>query len=108
MNTEIRKDDALKLVHKIDYETGKIISKDVISEGAGTVTLLALDEGTLIARHSVTADVLIQVLEGKAVINIGGHAHTVETGQAMLLAPDTLHEVYAEECCKILLTKISL
>ncbi|MBJ2184934.1 MAG: AraC family ligand binding domain-containing protein [Muribaculaceae bacterium] len=108
MNTGIEKNNQMNLLHKVDYEKNQVVTVEVVTAAGGEVRLLALDKEVVIADHSVKANVLIQVLEGVAVIKVEDRPHYVRAGQTMLLAPDTVHAVYAAECCKILLTKINV
>ena len=72
----------------------------------GTVTVFAFDEGQGLSEHSTPFDALVQVLEGKAVVTIGGNPIEVGAGESILMPADIPHSLHAPERYKMLLTMI--
>ena len=52
------------------YQPGSVVSRTVMSEKAGTVTVFAFDEGEGLSEHSAPFDALLYVLEGEATVGI--------------------------------------
>ena len=64
----------------VDYSEGAIVSRTIIKNQAGTVTLFAFDEGQALSEHSTPFDALVQVLDGEVELVIGGETILATTG----------------------------
>jgi len=95
-----------KLVDLVDYADDSVISKTLLDKSAGTVTLFAFDEGQKLSEHTAAFDAVVQVLDGTAVITIGGEGKTVSAGRIIIMPADVPHSVTAKEKFKMLLTMI--
>ena len=98
--------EALRLDELVQYGDGSVVSRTLIKTGVGTVTAFAFDEGQGLSEHSAPFDALVQVLEGKAIITIGGEAKEVAAGESLLMPADIPHSLHAPERYKMLLTMI--
>jgi quercetin dioxygenase-like cupin family protein len=94
------------LSKQIEYSTGGIISKQVMKNEAGNVTLFSFDQGQGLSEHTAPFDALVQIIDGNAKITIGGTPHTLETGQIIIMPAHVSHAVYAIEQFKMVLTMI--
>jgi len=90
----------------IQLQEGSVVSRTLVKKSTGTVTLFAFDGGEGLSEHSTPHDALVQVLEGRAAITVGGVAHQVEAGEVLLLPADIPHAVHAPVPFKMLLTMI--
>ena len=72
----------------------------------GTVTLFAFDKGQSLSEHTTPYDALVQVLDGEAEFTIGGEAHQVKMGEAIILPASIPHAVLAKDRFKMILTMI--
>ena len=90
----------------IQVQEGAVVSRTLMKKRAGTVTLFAFDEGEGLSEHSTPHDALVQILEGRATITVGGVAHQVRAGEALLLPADIPHTLKAPVPFKMLLTMI--
>lgn len=100
--------DSLKneLKRMIDYQEKAIVSKQIIKKPNGNVTLFALDKDELISEHTSPYEALVQVIEGKMKITVGGQNYNLEEGEIILLPSNISHGLVALEKSKILLTMI--
>ena len=98
--------EALRLDELVKYGDGAVVSRTLVQTGVGTVTVFAFDEGQGLSEHSAPFDALVQVLEGKAIITIGGEATEVAAGESLLMPADIPHSLHAPERYKMLLTMI--
>ena len=94
------------LVRSIDYQDGSVVSRTLVKKAAGTVTLFAFDEGEGLSEHTAPFDALVQVLDGKALVAVGGTDHEVGAGEAILMPADVPHALKAVSRFKMLLTMI--
>ena len=103
-------DEALKnscnLVNFIDYQNSAIVSKTIIQNSSGTITLFAFDKGQSLSEHTAPFDAFVMVLDGNFTITIGGQGHTVAAGEAVIMPANVPHAVVAIEKAKMLLVMI--
>ena len=59
----------------------------------GNITLFAFDKGEGLAEHSSPHEALVQLLDGKAEVTIGGTAYNLQTGQSIILPADIPHSL---------------
>jgi len=90
----------------VDYQAGGIVSRQIVKKPAGNITLFAFDEREELTEHTSPFDALAQVIEGEAVIAIGGAPHRVRQGQMILMPANVPHAVKAVGRFKMLLTMI--
>lgn len=84
--------DATKLV---DYGEGAVVSRTVAKGPGGTMTLFAFDEGQELSEHSAPFDAYVLVLEGEAVLTVGGEPVRAKAGQLVLMPANVPHAVAA-------------
>jgi len=94
------------LAESIAYQDGAVVSRTLVKKAEGTVTLFAFDQGEGLSEHSTPFDALVHVLDGEALITIGGTEHGVGTGDAILMPADVPHALKAQKRFKMLLTMI--
>ena len=90
----------------IDYQTGGIVSKQLIKTTTGNVTLFAFDAGQGLTEHTSPFDALVTVLEGDAEVTIAGERHTVAAGELLQLPANIPHGVQAPRRFKMTLTML--
>ena len=90
----------------IEYSEDSIVSKTIVDKPAGTVTLFAFDKGQRLSEHTAPYDALVQVVEGRGAVTIGGQQHDVQQGQVVIMPGGVPHAVAAKERFKMLLTMI--
>jgi quercetin dioxygenase-like cupin family protein len=90
----------------IDYAPDSIVSKTILDKPVGTITLFAFDEGQQLSEHTAPYDAVVQVIEGRGQLTIGGQPVTVAAGQVVIMPGNVPHSVTADERFKMLLTMI--
>ena len=90
----------------VSYAEGGIVSKQIIRKENGNITLFAFDTEEGLSEHTSPFDALIQVIEGKARITIGGKAFILEAGDSIIMPADIPHAVFALKKFKMILTMI--
>ncbi len=88
------------------YESGGIVSKTVIENGGGNVSLFAFAKGQGLSEHSAPFDALVQIIEGVAEIKIGGAAQKLSAGESVIMPANVPHALSATQNFKMLLTMI--
>ena len=88
------------------YQTGSVVSQQILGKKTGTVTLFAFDEGQGLSEHTAPFDALVVVLEGEAEIEIAGSPYFLKEGQAIVMPANQPHALRAPQRFKMLLTMI--
>jgi len=90
----------------IEYAPGAVVSKTIIKNPSGNITLFAFDKGEGLSEHSAPFDALVQLLDGKAEITIGGTPHHLQSGESIILPANIPHALKATAKFKMMLTMI--
>lgn len=91
---------------EVEYSENGIISKRVLDKSAGNITLFSFDQGQRLSEHTAPYDAMIQVIEGKAEIIIGGTPYALSAGESIIMPANIPHAVNATERFKMTLTMI--
>lgn len=106
MNELFSKGTILKLDEMIDYSKGGVISKQILKNTAGNITLFSFDEGQGLTEHTAPFDAMVQVLEGEVEIRIGGKPNLLKQGETIIMPANIPHALQAVKPFKMLLTMI--
>lgn len=106
MEQSFQKGVVLHLASLIEYTEGGVISKQLIKNPAGNITLFSFDKGEGLSEHRAPFDALVQVLEGTADISVNGNLFTVKAGESIVFPANAPHALTATERFKMLLTMI--
>ncbi|MHC4645518.1 MAG: cupin domain-containing protein [Planctomycetota bacterium] len=90
----------------VEYAQDSIVSKTILDKSVGTITLFAFDKGQRLSEHRAPYDAVVQVIEGKAQLTIGGKDVQVSAGQVVIMPGHVPHAVAAREKFKMLLIMI--
>jgi quercetin dioxygenase-like cupin family protein len=94
------------LTSSIEYSSNSVVSRTLVDNKAGTITLFAFDAGQGLSEHSAPFDAVVQVLDGEAVLTIGGNDVKVISGQMVVMPANVPHAVQAIQRFKMLLTML--
>ena len=106
MAAEAPKGEAILLAEHVAYSDDSIVSKTLLEKKTGTVTLFAFDAGQKLSEHTAPFDAAVQILDGEAVITIGGVDRAVSAGELIVMPADVPHALRAEKRFKMLLIMI--
>ena len=94
------------VTHMIDYAEGGVVSKELIHNDAGSVTLFSFDAGQQLSEHTAPLDALLQVVEGEMELSVEGKVNVVKAGQAFVIPNGARHSVSAAKPFKMIITMI--
>lgn len=100
------KGKVLNLEEMVEYSSGGVISKQVLKNQSGNITLFSFDKGQGLTEHTAPFDAVVQVLDGDAQITIGGNLNLVRKGESIIMPANVPHALQAVEQFKMLLTMI--
>ena len=103
---KFEKGKVFDVAHMIDYAEGGVVSKELIHNDAGSVTLFSFDAGQQLSEHTAPFDALLQVVEGEMELSVEGKVNVVKAGQAFVIPNGARHSVSAAKPFKMIITMI--
>ena len=103
---EFSKAKKFSLAESITYADGAIVSKVLLKNDQGNLTLFAFDKGEMLSEHTAPFDAMVQLLDGKAEIIIDKKSHILVVGESIIMPANISHALTAIEKFKMLLTMI--
>ena len=97
---------AAKLSELVNYQDGSIVSKEIIKNEKGTVTLFAFDKGQGLSEHTAPFDALVYNFDGKAEVIIEGKPHLLGAGEIIIMPANKPHALKAIERFKMFLVMV--
>ncbi len=88
----------------LDYQPHAVVSRTLVETAGCTVTLFAFDADQGLSEHSAPFHALVQLLEGRATISIGGTPHALAAGDTIIMPANVPHALRAQVPFKMLLT----
>jgi quercetin dioxygenase-like cupin family protein len=98
--------EAFVMKELVQYGEGAVVSRTLIKQPTGTLTLFAFDQGQELSEHTAPFDAVVEVLEGEALLTIGGKPVPVSGGQTAIMPANVPHALKAVTRFKMLLTMI--
>lgn len=87
----------VRLDELVTYQDGSVVSRQLVKNGSGSVTLFAFDQGEGLSEHTTPHDALLMVLDGRAEVTVLDATAAVGQGEAILLPGGKPHAVAAPE-----------
>ena len=94
------------LLDLLQYQDSSIVSRVLLKNKGGTVTLFAFDAGEGLSEHTAPFDALVVVTDGDAQVEIAGESFRVRQGETIILPANRPHAVKATTKFKMLLVMI--
>lgn len=88
---------------QIQYQEGAIVSKEILRNQSGTVTVFAFDKEQGLSEHKTPYDALVYVIDGEAEITVSGIQNSVQAGEMIKMPAGELHALKANKPFKMLL-----
>ena len=98
--------DVARLSGLLAYQEGSVVSRQLVKNASGGVTLFAFAEGEGLSEHTTPHDALVVVLEGRADITVLGATRSVSAGETIFLPGGKPHAVAAPERFTMLLVML--
>ena len=90
----------------VEYQEGAVVSRTLMSQKAGTVTLFAFDRGQELSEHTAPYDALVHMLEGEAEITISGKPLRARQGHLVVMPAHEPHALKAVTRYKMMLIMV--
>ena len=98
--------EVTRLADMVEYQDGSIVSRTLIKQNKGTVTLFAFDKDNALSEHTAPFDALVYAVDGDMEVTIAGEAFLLTAGDTILMPANRPHAVKAVSRFKMLLTMI--
>jgi quercetin dioxygenase-like cupin family protein len=98
--------EAKPLGELLQYQDVSIVSRVLLKNKGGTVTLFAFDKGEGLSEHTAPFEALVLAVDGEAEVAIAGQAYRVKPGETITLPANIPHAVRAATRFKMLLIMI--
>ena len=90
----------------LQYQEGSIVSRVLLKNKGGNVTLFAFDQGEGLSEHTAPFEALVFVVDGETEVEIAGKPYRVGPGETITLPANIPHAVRAVTRFKMVLTMI--
>ena len=90
----------------VSYQEGSVVSREIVSGNAGTVSVFAFDEGEGLSEHTAPFDALVHVLDGEVEVTIAGNPLHLGEGEIVIMPAGSPHSLKALSRFKMVLTLI--
>jgi quercetin dioxygenase-like cupin family protein len=105
-SAEDLKGQPLDILDLVEYQAGSVVSREIISQKTGTVTLFAFGEGQQLSEHTAPFDAMVLCADGEAEIIISGQHHLVRKGEMIIMPAHQPHALKARKKFKMILVMI--
>lgn len=99
---DIEKAKAIALVDIANYIHQSVEIREILKKATGSVSIISLDSGTILAEKILPFDIFIHVIEGGAEITIDHQCTLVRAGQIIIIPGHTRNVIRTPVRCKIL------
>jgi quercetin dioxygenase-like cupin family protein len=90
----------------VDFQSGSIVSSQLLEKETGSITFFAFDAGESLSEHTAPFDAFLYVFDGEAEVMISGEAHRIREGELIIMPSHKPHAVKAHTPFKMMLVMI--
>ena len=90
----------------LDYQNNSVVSREIIRNNAGTMTVFAFDKNQGLSEHTAPFDATVYILDGEAKITIANKSHRIKKHQMIIMPAGKPHSLKATKKFKMLLILI--
>ena len=105
-SAEIEKAKAHIVVEIIEYVPNSVVMKTILKKTTGNISVMSFDSGEGLVEKTSPFDTFVQVIDGKAEIEIDGGMNILETGQGIIIPAHRSHLIKANGRFKLISTVI--
>jgi len=105
-DSENLKGRTLESAGLVQFQAGAVVSREILREKSGTVTVFAFDKGQQLSEHTAPFDALVLAVDGAADISIGGTVQAVKAGELIIMPAGVPHALKAVSPFKMLLVML--
>ena len=103
MIDHLDKASVFSLVDAVSYESGKIVSKTLVKNENGSMSLLSFDKDQELSTHAAPGDALLIALDGELDLKIADESFNLVKGDSIVLPGKIPHGLKVKDKFKMLL-----
>lgn len=88
------------------YAEGSVVSRMLLKQKTGSVTLFAFDAGEGLSEHTAPFEALVLVTDGEAEVSVAGVPQRVRAGETIRLPASVPHALQAVQPFRMLLVML--
>jgi len=88
------------------YQQSAVVSRTLVDQESGTVTIFAFDAGQGLSEHTAPYDAIVIVVEGNVNIKISGESFDLKEGEMIIMPANKPHALKAVTKFKMILIMI--
>lgn len=92
-----------RLEENINYQDGAVVSREILKNASGTVTLFAFDQEQGLSEHKTPFEALVYIVDGEVEITIAGKVNSLKKGEMIHMPTKKPHALKAIKRFKMLL-----
>lgn len=92
------------LTDLVDYQPDSVVSRVLLRNEGGVMTLFAFAAGEGLTEHATPHDATVLIVEGAVRITVGPEVHEVHAGEMLQLPASVPHSLHGDGRFKMLLT----
>lgn len=96
----------LEINELVQYQSGSVVSKEILRKPTGTVTAFAFTKGEGLSVHTAPFDAIVNILDGEAKVTISGIDYSVSAGEMIIMPANEPHSLFAVSDFKMMLIMI--
>lgn len=90
----------------IQYQDGSVVSREVLNQPTGTITLFAFAKDQGLSEHVTPYEAVAIITDGTAEITLSGEKHIVNAGEMLQMPANMPHALKAVKPFKMLLVMV--
>jgi len=90
----------------VEYQPGSIVSRAILNQPSGSVTLFSFDAGESLSEHTAPFDAMVVILDGEALVTVAGQPYSLRAGETIIMPAGQPHALQAAKRFKMLLVMI--
>lgn len=95
-----------KISDLLQVQAGAVVSRTLINQKTGTITLFAFDTNEGLSEHTAPYDAFVEVVSGELEITISKQPYQLQTGEMIIMPANEPHALVAKTPVKLLLVMI--
>jgi len=103
---EFEKGKKFSFNESITYADKAVVSKHILNNEMGNITLFSFDKGEGLSEHTAPFDAVVNIVEGRAEITLNGNSNILKAGESIVMPANIPHALVALEPFKMVLTMI--
>ena len=105
LEIRIRK-EAIAWTEELSMQSDAIVSKTLVDQKTGTITVFAFDDGQSLSEHTAPFDAFVHILSGEMKITLAGKEVRVKESQSLIMPANVPHALAAKGPTRMLLVMI--